>query len=115
MFQEDEARKVLHESAQKLAEALSQDQAREQDLLPLSARQQQIQQELEEHAKTIEVKMYGGLRAAILALKECQNPVMTFTELVHELQHCLNSINSPEKFTKLGQTLLSETSWKDQM
>lgn len=115
MFQEDEARNMLHASAQKLAAVISQDQAKEQDLLPLSAREQQIQQELEEHAKTVEAKMHDGLRVAVLALKECQNPVMPFTDLVHELQHCLNSIDSSEKFTNLGQACLSETTWKDQL
>jgi tetratricopeptide (TPR) repeat protein len=115
MLQTHEFKQVLRESMQKMAEMISQGKTRRHEVLPSHVRQQQIEQQLEEQVQTLEKKMHDGLLVAILALNETPHPVMSINEVVLYLQKCMSSINCPEALSKLGQALLSDTSWKSHL
>src|SRR5271170_8109958 len=112
MLKENKFKESLHESAKMIAEEVAKEEQHETELQPLKVRQQQIEQEIEQHVLTLEQKMYDGLQTCLIALKECADLPKSYDEVVQELQSCLSLIDSPEVLIKLGESLLSDISWK---
>lgn len=115
MLQLDKFKKQLQESIYQVAEFIAKEGENEKGLRSPKAYQNQISHDLEEHVQALEKKMYEGLQAAVLCLKECDNLPMSLDDMVRELQKCIRSINSFEKVSQLGQGLFSDVSWKSQL
>src|SRR5262245_11071185 len=101
-----ELKDLINDNTKKLAEVVVQEEPPETTKLQSpEARQSQIVHQLEDHTKKLEQKMHDGLRTAIFALKECENPAMSMNEVVEHLSKCF-SFESQEAFSALGQGLL---------
>ena len=115
MLQRDELKQMLHESAKKIAELITEEKVQENRLESLEAQQQHLQYEIEKQVVDTENKMYEGLQTCILALKECQDLPISYDNVVIELLKCMEVINSVDSLSKVGELLLSGTSFKSSL
>ncbi|MBS0655046.1 MAG: tetratricopeptide repeat protein [Verrucomicrobia bacterium] len=115
MLQDDELKEMVHENAKAISEIVAKEEGSQNKFYSVEFRQKQIQEQIVNHVEIVQKKMYEGLKSCILSLDECSDLPMDINELMQELQTCLSSVDSIEKLSKLGDSFLSQISWKSQL
>ena len=115
MSKVQEFEKLIHDSTSALAKLIVQEQNHEGNLLSSGARENKLQHELEVHIKNMERKMEAGLHACIGSLDQCHDLPKMKKEVIEELYHCFQPINSAEALHDMGTAVFSEITWKSKL
>ena len=115
MLQTKELKHILQENAKILASLVVMEQAHEKSLLPKAAQQKKVEYEIEEHVKKLQHKFHDGLLQCVQALDLCNHLPLTKEKVIDELTSRLASLETADDLARLGQGLLDNISWKEQL